>query len=226
MRNLSKKIKDLRLSLGMKQGDFAKAVGDVDQSTVSKWENDMQKPAASQMVRIASLANITAEQFLGIKLPGAPSTIEGRTVRVTGELQAGSWSEAIDWPEEDQYEVPAPLPQQWADFPVHARLVSGPSMNRVYPDGTVVYIVPLQALGRKPLNGERVAVQRVDEAGNYEATLKEYVVDEQNKVWLWPRSYDPQHQAPLPYVDGRRRGGNVTIIGVVVASFVIETARP
>lgn len=220
MRNLSKKIKDLRLSLGMRQMDFAKAVGGVDQSTVSKWEIGAQKPSSEQTAKIAGLANISVEQLLGLQVPGKSEQQSMRTVLVTGELQAGSWSEATDWPHDDQYSVPAPLPEWTEGMPIHAREVRGSSMNRIYPDGTIVYVAPLPALGRKPRTGESVAVQRVDAAGNYESTLKEYVVDDDGKAWLWPRSTDPLHQAPLEYA-ARKRGGDVTIVGVVVAYLVM-----
>ena len=107
MRNLAKKIKDLRQGLALRQPEFAKAVGDVDQSTVSRWEAGKQKPRPEQLVRLAEMAGITPQQFLGVPLPGATPTVM-RTVRVTGELQAGSFMEALEWPDEEQYEVPAP----------------------------------------------------------------------------------------------------------------------
>lgn len=224
MRSVGRKIKDLRTSLSMRQNEFAKAIGGVDQSTVSKWENGRQRPEAEHVLRIARLANITPQQFLGIPdITQNPSNV--RTVTVTGDLQAGAWRESSDWPEDDQYEVPAPLGQDWADFPIHARLVTGPSMNRVYPEGTVVYIAPIDALGRMPKNGERVAVRRVDAAGNYESTLKEYVVAEDGRKWLYPRSYDPEHQAPLQYADKTRGTQHVSIVGIVVAALILESNR-
>lgn len=152
MRRLSKKIQDLRLSLGMRQSEFAKAIGGVDQSTVSKWENERQKPAFDQIMRIAELANVTPKQFMGIEEMNSSSS-GIRTVRVTGELCAGEWSEAQDWPAEDQYEVAAPLPPEWSDAPLVARVVQGNSMNKVYPEGTIVYLAPLASLARSPVNG-------------------------------------------------------------------------
>ena len=224
MSRLAKKIKDLRTSLMMNQPEFAKAVGDVDQSTVSKWENDKQRPRPEQMVRLAELANVTPQQFLGVQVV---NRLENNlpTVQVTGALQAGSWSEALEWPEEDRYQVPAPpLPPEWDDVTLHAREVHGNSMNRYYPDGSIVYICPITILGRKPKSGEKVAVQRVTDAG-YEVTLKEYVIGDDGKVWLWPRSTDPEHQQPLPYIDPRRHTESVRIIGVVVGSLVMEASR-
>lgn len=225
MRNLAKKIKDLREGLALRQPEFAKAVGGVDQSTISKWEQGKQKPRPEHVLRLADMAGVTPQQFLGVPMPGATTPSAMRTVRVTGALQAGAWSESAEWPEEDQYEVPAPLPPEWDDMEVHAREVSGSSMNKYYPEGSIVYVAPISLLGRKPKNGERVVVQRVGADGSYEATLKEYVVGDDGKVWLWPRSYDPEHQAPLQYVESRRKIDHVSILGVVIASLVMESAR-
>lgn len=77
---------------------------------------------------------------------------------------------------------------------------------------------------RKPKSGDRVVVQRVSTDGLYEVTLKEYVVDENGKTWLWPRSTDPDHQAPIRYVSKGRGTEGVHILGVVVASFVVEAS--
>ncbi len=220
MRKISSKIKDLRSILGMDQTAFGKLIGDVDQSTVSRWERNVQKPGAGHIIRMAELAGVSPQQFLGIAAPGGSAA--DRRVRVIGSLQAGDWREALEWPTEEQYEVPAPLPQDLQDRELIGFEIHGPSMNQVYPDGSVVYVEPLFSLGREPKSGERVAVQRVSADGTYEATCKEYVVGPDGHAWLWPRSNDPQHQTPIPFVDGRRRTREVLIIGVVRAALIVE----
>lgn len=224
MRSLAKKIKDLRQGMALRQPEFAKAVGDVDQSTVSRWESGKQKPRPEQVIRLAEMAGITPQQFLGVPLPGA-TPMAMRTVRVTGELQAGSFMEALEWPQEEQYEVPAPPDPEWDDVAIHARVVRGNSMNRVYPDSSIVYVCPLSLLGRRPKNKERVVVQRVGADGSYEVTLKEYVQEDDGKIWLWPRSTDPEHQAPLPYTDASRKIDHVSILGVVIGAIIMEAHR-
>jgi len=220
---ISRKIKALRTRLGLTQAELGAKVG-ADQTTVAKWENERQKPSHESGARLARLAGETTEQFYGLVPQPDPEGM--RRVRVIGSLQAGSWSEAAEWPEDVQYDVPAPLLEDWADIDIHAMEVAGTSMNRYYPEGSIVYVAPIAALGRMPKNGERVVVQRVDASGLYEATLKEYVIDEAGKVWLWPRSYDPEHQAPLPYKETKRRVDNIHVLGVVIASLVLEASRP
>lgn len=224
MRNLAKKIKDLRHGLALRQPEFAKVVGDVDQSTVSRWEAGKQKPRPEQIIRLAEMAGITPQQFLGVPLPGAVPNVM-RTVRVTGELQAGAFVESLEWPLEDQYEVPAPPDPEWDDVEIHARVVRGNSMNKFYPDSSVVYVCPTSILGRRPKNGEKVVVQRVSADGCYEVTLKEYVLGDDGKVWLWPRSTDPEHQAPIAYTDAARKIDHVSILGVVIGGIIMEAHR-
>src|SRR6185437_6658274 len=75
--------------------------------------------------------------------------------------------------------------------------------------------------GLRPMNGDHVIVARRNRDGLFEASLKEYVLNDDGSRWLWPRSTDPEHQAPLQY------GGaeEVTITGIVKASYVTRPRR-
>lgn len=226
MRSIAKRIKDLRVSLGFTQPEFANALNDgkddpVDQSTVSKWENEIQKPSVRHMAKLAKLANVTVEQFAG--LPSVDG-VKRATVPVTGEIQAGAWKEEPDWHEDDWREVSLPMVTEWSHFNIHARVVVGNSMNRIYPDGSLVYVVPIAELGRMPTNGEHVVVQRISADGTYEVTLKEFVQDDDGKTYLWPRSTDPEHQAPLQYRKSKRGVERVEIIGLVVLATIVTAA--
>lgn len=96
-------------------------------------------------------------------------------------------------------------------------------MNRVFPEGTTVYAA-LTMSYREPEHEDRVIVIRKDKHGLVKATLKELVIKDDGKRWLWPRSYDPEHQAPIQYVRGDG-DDSVTISGIVVASLVLESSR-
>jgi repressor LexA len=121
-------------------------------------------------------------------------------VFVVGAVQAGVWREAIEWDGDDWYSVTPPRPKT-NRFPGIERFgleVRGSSMNRKYPEGTVVIVVRFGDIARPPKKGERVVVlRRSHETGHYEATLKEYDRDEQGRHILWPRSDDPEFQTPF-----------------------------
>lgn len=220
--DIAKRIKALRHRLGMNQTEFGKRIG-VDQSTVGRYERGEQKPKAEATAMLAELAGQTVGEFLGLR-PILNREVIVRTFPVVGERQAGVWRESVEWDPEDQYEVPAPvMGPGMPGFPLRGYVVRGTSMNRIYPDGTLVFVASTIANGISPKNGNRVLVSRRNRDGLYEATLKEYVVDESGNKWLWPRSFDPEFQAPVPYKNTTTE--EVTITGIVMASFILEALR-
>lgn len=220
--DIAKKIKALRKRLEMTQAEFGAKIG-VDQSTAARYEAAKQLPKAEATAKIAELAGQTVGEFLGLR-PLVNREISARTYPVVGELAAGVWRETFEWDPDDQYEVPAPMMAPgMPNYPLKGYVVRGNSMNRIYPDGTLVFVAATIANGLKPKTGNRVLVSRRNRAGLYEATLKEYVVDDAGAKWLWPRSYDPEFQAPIPYRSTDTE--EVTITGVVMASFILEALR-
>jgi repressor LexA len=215
------RIKSLRKALGLSQVEFSQQL-DVTQSTVSKWERGDDEPREPQtLLKLAAMAQQPLNQFLG--LPPAPGAMSPTTkmVRVVGELQAGAWREAIEWDHEDQYDIPMPPLPGLPNVPLKAFRVAGTSMNKVYPERSIVFVAPLHGTGLKPKSGNRVLVSRRNSDGLYEATVKEYVVEKDGTRWLWPRSFDPDHQAPVPY---KQRSEEVTITGIVMAVSILEYA--
>lgn len=221
MSKMSQKIKNLRTLLGLDQTEFGKKLGGVPQATVSKWERDKQQPDAENTVRLARLADVEPHDWLGIPGLGGVAP-KGQRVPIVGAVAAGEWREAVAYPEDDQDWVEAALPSSYRNLEIQAFDVNGPSMNRVYPDGTLVYVASTQSY-RAPESGDRVLVVRHNKVGLVEVTLKEFVVDDAGKRWLWPRSYDPMYQAPLDYAD--KSDGDVVVSGIVVAALVLEKGR-
>ena len=91
-------------------------------------------------------------------------------------------------------------------------------MNQFYPDGSVVLCIPIYA-ARDIQSSDHVVVESRRKDGMIEATIKEYVVDAEDNMWLWPRSDDPMHQSPLPY-------GNDAVDSVEVTALIIGSYRP
>ena len=94
--------------------------------------------------------------------------------------------------------------------------VKGPSMGDVFPDGSIIICVKLMDIGRQPLDGEYVIVQRVRRDGLTEATVKQYVLKD-GQVYLWPRSQHPDYQQPLKLTpDGEDEEVLITAIAIRV----------
>lgn len=158
--------------------------------------------------------------------PGMPALA---TVRVVGRVQAGFFHEAIESPLDEQYEISIAVPAGFRLAALRGFQVVGPSMNLLYPDGTIVIVVPTIELGEgwRPRTGQRVLVQRRNEWGEFEATVKEIEI-RKDRILLCPRSDHPEFSKPwvieMPEGDGSfdEHSDNIRITGLVVSSVRIE----
>ncbi len=207
------RIKELRKQRGLTQEALAEVLG-ADQSTVQRWESGKRTPDLNDMVAIAKALGVPAQELFVISNV-APL---GPTLRVKGIVAAGVWREALELPEDD-----------WASFTgrpdITANMehrfglrVEGDSMNEVYPHGTVVECVSV--MGRAEIvSGKRVIVLRENDRGDFEATVKELLIEDDGTHWLIPRSTNPAFQSPIRM--GQREPGIVEtrIIALVVGSY-------
>ncbi len=204
-------IKETRQALGMKQAEFAAEIG-TSQGRLSKWERDEDKPSAQFTIRILQLAQRAStlrENLVPLGGGGAPT----KPYRIVGEVQAGVWMEAVEHEYDDQKEVYITPPPGLENMDLSGFEVRGSSMNSIYPDGSIVFVEATISNGVRPRSGQHVMVNRRNKSGLYEATLKEFVIDNDGSHWLWPRSTDPNHQTPISYDDGHSE--DATITGVV-----------
>lgn len=210
----ARQIQLLRKQADMTQAELAKQVG-VHQATVSKWEMGDDIPGGDTLTTLASLLGVHPNEITGAGVdPKAPT---GRKVQVIGEIAAGEWAETHEIADPFYTTVPG-LPSRFDKVALQGFRVKGDSMNKLYPDGSIVYVAPINAVSGWPRSGQVVMVMH-HKHGESEATLKEYVVDEHGK-WLFPRSNHPAHQAPVDYKAKRGPDEEVVITGVVVAALV------
>ena len=212
-RHFARTVKLRRRELGLTQVDLSQRVG-VAQATISKWELGKDLPESATLSQLSAALELSEKELLGIgvnvDLP------EGRRVKLVGEIAAGVWRETIELSE--QRDVLVMVPKKYDNVPLQAFKVRGDSMNKIYPDGSIVYVAPIHAVDGWPKHGQVVMVMQ-HKHGETEATLKEFVVDEKGGKWLWPRSDHPAHQAPVDY-KGKRNEVEVVITGVVIAALV------
>ena len=142
------------------------------------------------------------------------------TVRVLGEVRAGAWLEAIEWAPDQQFEIEVPYSDEYRGARRYGVRVSGDSMNLEYPDGSIVICVHFEEINETPRPGDHVITHQVRTDGRTEATIKELVRDEQGRLWLWPRSSNPEHQTPIQLPpDGRLNGHSIEIKGLVIGAY-------
>lgn len=131
---------------------------------------------------------------------GAPAPVK---IPVVGSVAAGVWREALEVPEYDWEYVPAILNPKLESLPSFALRVSGASMDKVFPNGTILICIKffdMELISRGPETGDYVIVQQRNSNGLVEATCKQLEVED-GQAWLWPRSTRPEFQTPIKVED-------------------------
>lgn len=200
--------------MGLNQAEFAAKLG-VNQATISRWESGTTPDFAS-LGRISKLTNLDMKELVNADLRSVNS---GPSLFIKGEVAAGVWREAFEWDRSDWMPY---YGGSHIDYPEEARfglVVSGESMNEVYPPGTVLDCVSCLHAGIEKVNsGQRVIVLRRKVSGEVEATVKEYL-ETADGAWLVPKSRNPAFQQPIPLANGEPGIEETRIIAVVKGSY-------
>ncbi|GAA4247868.1 hypothetical protein GCM10022293_05100 [Azospirillum formosense] len=215
-RPLADRIKRLRKSRGLNQHEFAEMLG-VSQPTVSRWERDQQEPEFDQIVALAELAGESPQQFAYGERVNEELTLQ--PVFVMGAVQAGHWVEAVEWEREGWYTISLPPHPQFPNVKRFGLEVRGPSMNRVFPEGSVVECVRFEDIHAGPQPDDYVVVERHRTDGCIEATVKKFVIHD-GEPWLLPESDHPAFQRSIQLNNGHEDDvESVVIAGLVIGSY-------
>lgn len=200
----------LRKKRGLSQAALAEIVG-VEQPTVQRWESGKRLPDLDSLYRLATALGVTP----GALLEGGAVVSVGPTLWIKGEVAAGVWRVAAEWPADDwqtftgRPDVTAKIEHRFG------LIVRGDSMDLLYPHGTIVECVSV--FGRVALApGKRVVIVRKNERQEYEATVKE-LVEQDGAMWAVPRSTNPAHR-PINLSEQEPDVVETRIVAVVVAS--------
>lgn len=236
MKTLGDRIRERREELQLTQQDLIermkKAGSQISQQALSQAETGETK-RTKYLAEIAVGLRTTDRWLLtgkGVKdVPPGSSVVPVplSQIFIIGAVQAGVFREALEWPEEDWKQAPVSALNAWRHLPQFGLDVRGPSMNRIYPDGSTVICVKWFDAGLElpQAVGKRVVVLRREPGGGVEATVKELHQDEFGAYWLWPKSTDPNYQTPLKVrslVGKSEDSDDVRIVALVIGSFIPE----
>jgi transcriptional regulator with XRE-family HTH domain len=204
-------LKELRKEAGLTQADLAERLG-VEQPTVQRWEGGRREPSLSTLEQIARVLGVSPSAFFS-DAAGVPL---GPQLFVKGSVAAGVWQEATEWPE-SEWQSFIGRHDVIADFEHRFGLrIDGESMNEIYPPGTIVECVSV--FGRAEVkSGKRVIVIRENDQHEFEATVKEYIEDDDGRAWAVPRSRSPAFQ-PICLDEPEDGITETRIAAIVVAS--------
>lgn len=176
------RVKKMRELAGMTQKQLADALG-ITQQSVYYYESGDRDIKASVLIDMSKVLGCSVSDILGLTPDVAKRPLKSRPylAPVFGRIAAGTAREALSV--SDTYHcTSAEL------FEAHKNgfwlVVSGNSMNRLFPDGALVFIDPEEEVR----NGD-VGVVFVN---GDDATIKR-VYFEGDSIRLHPESYDPEY---------------------------------
>jgi transcriptional regulator with XRE-family HTH domain len=204
--DISSRIRRFRQAMGLNQEQLAEALG-VSQGTVSRWEKG-SSPRGEHLQLLAEFFGKTVDELCGMRRISV-----GLPLRVIGCVEAGVFRETNQFPPDDQYEISTPEPRRSYGDKAFGLEVHGTSMNHFYRENDILICVSLHDLERDLVDGGHVIVFRQNGA-EHEATCKELRIVGGNH-WLWPRSHDPEHQAPIQLSET----DFVTVQAVVIGAY-------
>lgn len=177
------KLAELRERAGLTQQQLADKLG-VTQQTIYYYEKGKREMRSGVLIALSEALRCSISELLGItSIKGIipSSQTSGHPMPIVGRIAAGTPREAIG-SGGDSHDAPESL------WEAHSNgfwlVVAGNSMNRLFPEGTLVLIDPDEEVR----NGD-VGVVFVN---GDDATLKR-VYFEADSVRLHPESHDPEY---------------------------------
>lgn len=178
-------LRRIRERQGLTRAALAERV-DTAERVIAALERGEQRLSDVWIAKLAPAMNAASADLLA-EAPFAHQVV------VLGRAQAGSWSEAWEWPDDLRYTVAVPLTERQARARVYGVEVVGDSMDRIYPEGSVCVVASLNRLGETAQSGRRYLIER-KRGGAIETTIKRLQVRD-DVWWLVPESDNPIHQA-------------------------------
>lgn len=234
-----KTLKDRKISVRRAQNDAG-----LKQDFIRDLKRFPNRPVKTEsLLKLAKYLNISIEYFLEAldasfqkktKVQSHLIPVPITEVYICGEVQAGKWREAIQWNKQDWIPLSIPTPIKYKNFHRYALYVRGDSMNLLFPDGTIVIVINFCDLGSTPESGDCVVTIRRDNlTDSFEATLKIVQIRKDGRIFLWPRSNNPDFVKPiaLPQITKKNQYNDmdgdcsatpdIFIQGLVIGSFNI-----
>lgn len=172
--------------------------------------------------KLAPILGVSLTWLMNGEGEDASSAPTVRKVTVAAHVQAGVWTETWEWDGADQYDVVIPDDPSLRGVKLFAAEARGPSMNKRYPEGTILVFADINDTGECLQPGKRYIVERIRQTGEREHTVKLLHVDADGKFWLVPESDDIRFQAPISVEEGTGDGDTVAVIGRVCYAVMRE----
>lgn len=188
-------IKERLVELSKTQADLARHLG-LPRSRINEMIKGEREIQTDEVGRVAAFLQLTESEVLR-RSEGAKTVVTPyQRVRIDRFVQGGYWCSDNVLPEDEIADIYLP-PIEAPSSNIYGLRVKGNSMDQEYPDGSIVFCVPVEQLPRELEHGDHVVVERRNH-DEMEATVKELQQAADGTWWLVPRSTDPRHQSSIP----------------------------
>jgi hypothetical protein len=217
---------------GLTPRDLARAAGMPTGNSLYNFLKGRTESLSQQTLEriVAAVPGTTMAELSGLAPAGRHGAASGHLVAITMVAQAGAWRTSTRLPAGDWSAMTFPTGPGIPAPDLFAVRVRTPGAELIYPDGTALVCRPIGGSLDGLPDGARIVIRR-ERPGRCETTVRE-LRRHDGVPWLWLRSTHPEHQEPVPLAtrdngaDRRSRIGVVTPLGLVLASWRIETGTP
>lgn len=199
------RINELAKERGMTHDDMAAHLG-VNRVTVSDRARGAVPLRQDWGQRFADMFGVPLADIFA-----KPLTSGMRAVPISLELQAGNWSDQSFEP--DKFgNIVIPDDPAYRSMSLYAGRIIGESMNKIYPNGSIVILSRKQDRPGEIVTGKRYHIRRTRGGQLIEQTIKTLVKDAKGQYWMQPESDSPEFAA-VPLESGPEE--TIEIIGRV-----------
>jgi AcrR family transcriptional regulator len=201
----------------------------VNQTTFTRPLNSKEHKYAIKFQALKDLSAATGiplpPELVAAREAGRPPVPAEVVLDIRYEVAATGFLPRADLHQEPIGRRKVPSVAPFADYPQWLERVVNDSMNMLIPPGSEVHVVDAIAMNYAPRHGDIVIVERTAAQGALvERTVKQIEMGPDGPE-LWPRSYNPRHQAPVHLSAGAEHHDDlsVQIVGLVVRSYQFFT---
>lgn len=201
----------------------------VNQTTFTRPLNSKEHKYAIKFQALKDLSEATGiplpDTLVAAREAGRPPVPAEVELDIRYEVAATGFLPRADLHQEPLGRRTVPSIAPYAEYPQWLERVVNDSMNKLIPPGSEVHVVDAIAMSYRPKQGDIVIVERTAAQGALvERTIKQVEMTPEGPE-LWPRSYNPRHQTPVPLAPGPEHHEDLTVqvVGLVVRSYQFFT---
>lgn len=225
---MANRVKELREERGWSLDELGARMGGVSRQQVWKLEKAANL-RETWLTRLASafgvpLSDVIAQPngrpvirdvvpFQQIAVDQIPVAV----ILLKGEVQAGAWREAAEWPPSEWEPVMIPQLREHRNLDLFALRVRGRSMDLVFAPDSLIVCASVFSPQVSIKDGDYVVVRRKGAHGFVEQTCKQLEILPNGSSRLWPRSSAPEFQEAL-VVSEPDEDEEVSIVAVVLSA--------